>query len=508
MVRSRTSNAHALAAIESYFSLMPNALAYLMLLLWPVVSLILFRRLPLERAILWCILAGYMLLPPVAEFDLPLVPDMDKFTIPSIMAFVLCIGLLRKKVPLLPRHPLARLLTLLFAFSVVPTVMTNGDPVIFEVLAGADPIVFISDMLPGLRWRDLGSVMINQVIILMPFLLARRYLSSPQGQKELLLAFCLAGLAYSIPSLIEIQLSPQINTMVYGFFQHDFAQTIRQGGFRPIVFMPHSLWLAMFIFSATLATVALARAAKTGTRTRLVLASAYLFWILVLCKSFAALAYGLAFVPLVALAPPRWQIRVALLLAAIAITYPMLRNLGLIPTDAILAQAEAISAERAQSLGYRFENEAMMLQRAAEKPWFGWGGWGRNLVRELETGAIISIPDGHWILVFGTLGWLGYLAEMGLLSLPVLLLALEIHRRPATQISPYATPIALILAATMMDMLLNDTLVPMTWLCVGSILGYAERLRYPGLFEKSRALFDGAQILAPQPPPLKGRSLL
>ncbi|MFC4216957.1 membrane protein [Pseudophaeobacter arcticus] len=485
---------------------MPNALASLMLLLWPVVSLVLFRRLPLERAILWCILAGYLLLPPVAEFDLPLVPDMDKFTIPSVTAFVLCIGFMRKKVPLLPRHPLARILMLLFILAVIPTVMTNGDPVIFEVLADADPIVFVTDMLPGLRWRDLGSVMINQVIILMPFLLARRYLSSPEGQKELLLALCIAGLAYSIPSLIEIRLSPQINIMVYGFFQHDFAQTMRQGGFRPIVFMPHSLWLALFMFSAVLATVSLARAAEGRDRLRFFVASAYLFFVLVLCKSFASLAYGLSFVPLVALASPRWQIRVAIALAAVAITYPMLRNLGFIPTEAILAQAEAISSERAQSLGYRFDNEAMLLQRAAEKPWFGWGGWGRNLVRELETGAIISIPDGHWILVFGTLGWLGYLAEMGLLSLSIVLLGIEIHRRRRQDISPYATPIALILAATMVDMMLNDTLVPMTWLCAGSLLGYAERLRYPDLFEKPRALFEGKQILMPQTLSPKSRS--
>jgi hypothetical protein len=487
---------------------MPNAIAYLMLLIWPVVSVVLFRRLSPERAILWCILAGYMLLPPVAEFDLPLVPDMDKFTIPSIMAFVLCVGLLRKKVPLLPRHPLARVLTLLFAFAVVPTVMTNGDPIIFEVLAGSDPIVFIVDMLPGLKWRDLGSVMINQIIILMPFLLARRYLSSETGQKELLLAFCIAGLAYSIPSLIEIRLSPQINIKVYGFFQHNFSQTMRQGGFRPIVFMPHSLWLALFMFSAVLATTALARAAQGRERVRLAMAATYLFWVLILCKSYASLAYGLSFVPMVALASARWQIRAALLLAAIAITYPMLRNLGLIPTEAILAQAEALSAERAQSLGYRFDNEALMLQRAAEKPWFGWGGWGRNLVRDSETGSIISIPDGHWILVFGSFGWLGYLAEMGLLCLPLALLGREIRRRGKAGISPFATPIALILAATMVDMMLNDTLVPMTWLCAGSVLGYAERLRYPGLFEKRRPLFEGAQALMPQLPPAHARSLL
>ncbi|MDE4175507.1 hypothetical protein PXK01_15195 [Phaeobacter sp. PT47_59] len=487
---------------------MPNPLAYLMLISWPLVSLVLFLRLPLERAILWCLIGGYLLLPPLAEFDLPLVPDMDKFSIPSVVAFLLCALLLRRPVPLWPRPLVARLLVLLFVTCVIPTVLTNSDPILFRVLQSSDPIIFLTDMLPGLRWRDLGSVVINQIILLMPFLLARRYLSDEKGQRELLIALCVAGVAYSLPALFEVRFSPQLNTWIYGFFQHDFSQMMRQGGFRPIVFLPHALWLALFIFSCVVAATALARAAKQQDRTRFALAALFLFAVLILCKSLASLAYGLAIVPIVALASPRWQIRLAVLIALLAITYPMLRNLGLIPTDAILAQAEAISADRAQSLGYRFDNEALMLQRAAERPWFGWGGWGRNLVRDLETGRIVSIPDGRWIITFGTFGWLGYIAEMGLLTLPIFLLGLEMRRSRTEPLSPYATPIALILAATLADMLLNDTLIPITWLCAGSVLGYAERLRDPKLFCAKRSLFDGQQAMAPQGSETGPRSLL
>ncbi|KIC14095.1 membrane protein [Leisingera sp. ANG-Vp] len=487
---------------------MPNALAYLMLLAWPLASVILFRRLPLERAILWCLTAGYLLLPPLAEFDLPLVPDMDKFAIPSVMAFLLCAYLLRKPVPLLPQHPVARTLAVLFVFGVIPTVLTNSEPIQFRKIANSDPIIFLTDQLPGLRWRDLGSVIINQVIVLMPFLLARRYLSTPEAQRELLLALMLGGLAYTIPSLIEIRLSPQINVWVYGFFQHDFSQMIRQGGFRPIVFLPHALWLAFFMMSAVLAATALARASQRNDRLRLALAAGYLFIVLVLCKSLASLAYALAFTPVVALAPLRWQLRVALLLGVIAVAYPVLRNTGLVPTETLVAQAEAISAERAHSLNYRFENEAQLLARAAEKTWFGWGGWGRNLVRHEETGQILSIPDGRWIIVFGTFGWLGYIAEMGLLATPLFLLAAAARRAPRGSVSPYAAPIALILAATLVDMLLNATLIPITWMCAGSVLGYAERLLYPDLFQKKRALFGGAQALQPDTAGPEGRSIL
>lgn len=487
---------------------MPNAVAYVMLLAWPLASLILFRRLPLERAVLWCIIGGYLLLPPVAEFDLPLVPDMDKFAIPSVVAFGLCLFLLRRPVPLMPRHPVPRVLVLLFVFGVIPTVLTNGEPILFRSIANSDPILFIKHQLPGLRWRDIGSVVINQVIVLMPFLLARRYLSTPEAHRELLLALMLGALAYSVPALIEIRFSPQTNVWVYGFFQHDFSQMIRRGGYRPIVFLPHALWLAFFVASALMAAAALARTAAAGQRKRLVLACLYLFVLLVGCKSLASLAYGLVFTPVVALAPLRWQLRMALGLGLIAVIYPMLRNAGLIPTEDVVAYFEAISVDRAHSLGFRFDNEAQLLARAAEKPWFGWGGWGRNLILDEETGEILSIPDGRWIIVFGTFGWLGYIAEMGLLAAPLALLARAARKTPAAEFSPYAAPIALILAATLMDMLLNATLIPVTWMCAGAVLGYAERLLYPGLFCSRPALFGGAQALTAGAATPKKRSVI
>ncbi|WP_293577355.1 hypothetical protein [Phaeobacter sp.] len=483
---------------------MPNALAYLMLIAWPVISLVMFRRLSLQHAILWSIIGGYLFLPPIAEFDLPLVPDMDKDSIPAVAAFFICVVILGKKVDIIPRHPAMRALLALFMFSVVATVLTNADPIIFRVLPEAEPIVFPTYALPGLRWRDLGSVMINQLIFLLPFFLGRRYLSSESQQKTLVLVLLTSALVYSIPSLIEVRLSPQINTWIYGFFQHDFSQTIRQGGFRPIVFLPHSLWLALFVVMSVLAAASLARAADAKDKIRFALATTYMFAVLVLCKSIAALAYGLVFTPFVAFASYRWQMRLALTLGLIAIVYPMLRNIGVVPVDAILAKAQAFSPERAQSLGFRFTNEGLMLERAADKPWFGWGGWGRNLVRHSETGEIVSIPDGRWILVFGTYGWVGYIAEMGMLAGPLVLLWAEIRKRAAADISPFAAPLALMLAATLVDMLLNATLTPVTWLCAGAVLGYAERLRYPGLFELKRALFDGNQILA-QPSVAKTR---
>lgn len=454
---------------------MPNAIAYLVLALWPFACLFLFRRLKLERALIWSILGGYLLLPPLTEFNLPLVPGMDKVTLPNVSALLLLIFAMKQKVALWPESRIAKWLVTGFVLCAIPTTLTNGDPIIFEVLRGADPILFEVDALPGQTVRDIGSVLIGQVLMLVPFLLARQFLSSEDGLREILLALMVGGLIYSVPSLIEIRLSPQINTWVYGFFQHSFAQTMRGGGFRPIVFLPHSLWLALFVCCALIAAAALARVAPAPDNKRLYVFVAYLFGLLVLCKSAASILYGIALTPLILFASPRHMIRLAVVFALIAVIYPMLRKFNAIPIWDIVDYANSYSPDRAHSLWFRFMNEENLLERAAEKPWFGWGGWGRSLIRDLETGAIISIPDGRWIIVFGTFGWLGYVCEFGLLALPLVLMWVYMRKNRDVALSPFVAPLCLILGVTMIDMLLNATLTPMTWLCAGAVLGYAEK---------------------------------
>ncbi len=455
---------------------MPNAIAYLVLMAWPAVCLVLFQRLRIELALIWSILGAYLILPPLTEFDLPLVPAMDKSTLPSLTALLIVLFMLRRRVSFWPDGWALRLLLVGFVLGAVPTVLTNGDPIIFQQLVGSDPITFITGVLPGLRLLDIFSAVSTQILMLIPFFLARQFLSTEQGLRDLVLAFCLAALVYSVPALIEVRISPQFNIMIYGFFQHSWEQMIRQGGFRPIVFLPHALWLAFFFATALCATAALLRYAPHAHRHRFLAALVYLIFVLWLCKSLASMLYALALVPLVLFAPLRWQMRFAVALGIVAVTYPMLRNLHLVPLDFILEKARAINVDRAASLEFRIRNEELLLERAADKPLFGWGGWGRNLIRDPETGDILSIPDGRWIIMFGSHGWFGYICQMGMLAAPLLLLARALRGDRARPEAGLAVALALILAITMVDMLLNDTLVPVTWMVSGAILGYAERL--------------------------------
>ncbi len=444
---------------------MPNSFAYLMLLAWPVIAVGLFRLLSVERAVIWTILGGYLLLPPVANFDFPVVPAFDKTSIPNLAAFLICVVMLGKRVPLLPGSPTGRVLMVLFVVSPFATALTNGEPIPFDVGG-----------LPGLRIYDSVAAVINQAIYVLPFFLAQRFLASEAAQREILLALMLAGLAYSVPMLIEVRLSPQLNTWIYGFFQHSFAQMMREGGFRPIVFLYHGLWVAFFAMTALVATVGLWRAASPHRRTPYFLAAGYLAVVLVLCKSLGSMLYAAALVPIVALTGRKTQIRIAAGLALIAVLFPLLRGADLVPVETMLTRAEAIDEERAASLQYRFDNEDLLLARAGEKLLFGWGGWGRNQIYDPTDGKMLSVTDGRWIIVIGIYGWLGYIVEFGLLSLPLFLLAWRTRRMPAAALSPHMGPLALILGINMIDMLPNATLIPFTWLIAGAMLGHAEAL--------------------------------
>lgn len=445
---------------------MPNGLAYLMLLIWPVVAVVIYRRLPPMQATVWAILGAYLVLPPAqATFDLPAVPNLDKFSISSLCALACTVWMLKARVPVVPHSRTGAALVVLFVASPFFTSATNPDPI--PIRAGD---------VPALRLYDSIAYVSGQVITLIPFLLARRFLGTAEGMRVIVVALVVAGIVYSLPMALEARLSPQLNVWVYGFFAHDFSQSMRGGGFRPMVFLPHGLWVAFFALMAAMSALVVLRHAEARNRHWWLLGWLWLMAVLVLCRSLGPLAYAALLAPLILVAPRRLQLLVAAVMAAVVITYPALRGAHLVPLDDILEFARRISEERAASLEYRIDNEEVLLARAQEKPWFGWGGYGRSLILDPITGRILSVPDGGWIIVLGTYGWLGYVAQFGLLVLPLLLLGREALRSRSTAFSPFGAAVALIYGANLIDLLPNNTLVPLTWLVAGALTGWAEQL--------------------------------
>ena len=479
---------------------MPNALAYLVLLIYPAVAATLFVRLPPARALIWSLLLAYLFLPPApAGFDFPLMPPITKDTLPNITVFIACLLLIPGRLSILPQNRIARALMLLFILSPIATVLTNREPVSFVI-----------GELPGLRITDALALSINQAILLLGFMMARPLLQTAETQRDLLAAIFICGMVYSFPMLVEVRLSPQINLWVYGYYQHLFEQSMRGGGFRPVVFLFHGIWVSFFAMTAALAAFALWRNDRSkseifapvatvisdqSTRVKFgakrlplyVFAAFYLIGVLILTKTLAPLLYFILLAPLICFATSKTQMRIAIVLAFVAFTYPMLKGADIVPSQAILAQAEKVSAERANSLKFRFENEDRLLERAREKPLFGWGSWGRNHLHNAVDGTILTVTDGRWIITYGVYGWLGYLAEFGLLSIPLLLLWREARIADPKDFSNFIGPLSLMLAINLFDLLPNATLTPITWIISGALLGYAEHLRRIRLVEKQPA---------------------
>lgn len=447
---------------------MPNLIAFAMLGLWPIITAVLWVKLPPTRALLVSMIAGYLLLPPFpAVIDLPILPPLGKDTLPAICCLVMAFALYGRELALLPRSPLARGLIAVFLFSPVLTVLTNSEP-----------LVWGPRYLPPLNLREALSAVIAQAVILLPLLLGRHFLARIEDQRELCITLMIGALAYSLPILIELRLSPQINIWVYGFFQHLFEQMMRGNGYRPIVFLYHALWVSFFLMTAIVGVAALARHAEGTRKWHYLLVLGFLAAVLVLSKSYAAMFYAAACVPAVFLLRNRMILRIAAVLALIALVYPLAKANQWVPEDRIVALAGQMGEDRAHTLKFRFDNENVLVARAAEKPLFGWGLWGRNHVYDTSDGKFLTITDGRWVIVLGVLGLVGFLAEFGLLALPIFMLwwrsRAAARDQSLAQANAYAAPLALLLGVNMFDLIPNATITQLTWLMAGALIGHAE----------------------------------
>ena len=195
----------------------------------------------------------------------------------------------------------------------------------------------------------------------------------------------------------------------------------------------------------------------------------------------SAFVYGAALIPVILLFGRKLQFLVAVLMAGLAVGYPILKGADIVPQEALLQAAAIVDEDRANSLRFRFEQESVLLDRASEKPLFGWGIWARNHILDEETGEILTVADGRWIIRIGMFGWVGFLSEFLLLAAPIFMMWRRARGESAESLSPLAGPIAIILAVNMIDLIPNATLTPLTWLVAGAMLGYARyQSRAPG----------------------------
>ena len=216
-------------------------MATLVLFVWPLVAMALFSRLGQAKGLIWATLIGALFLPENYGINLPGLPPLDKET--SIILGLL-LGLMvggRAGQPGQAGSPAAPALGNQGQFFVV----TLGAMLVISpfatMLANPERLVFGPTTLPGLGVRDLISMLTDNTLFLVPLILARRHLASPEIHVEVLRALVILGALYSLLILFEARMSPQLHRWIYGYFQHVWVQHIRGGAFRPIVFMAHGL---------------------------------------------------------------------------------------------------------------------------------------------------------------------------------------------------------------------------------------------------------------------------
>ena len=440
----------------------PNLFATAALFSWALVAFILFKALPIGRAIIWTLLGAQLLLPNNVSFKITMIPEFDKNSIPNLCALAGCMCVAGPRIQIRG-----------FGVAILMAAFILGP--ILSSLQNADPIVLYDRILPGVGIYDGISAAIYQSILLIPFVLGRQFLRTAEDVMNILIALVLGELIYTIPLLFEMRFSPQLNYWIYGYYPSDFLQSMRDGGFRPMVFMGHGLLAAFFLMIGAVAAAAVWRARIQILRLPLVVPSIYLSTILLLFRSLGALIYGFALVPLVAFTKPKLQLRFAAILVSIALLYPLLRSFDLFPVQTFNELANSISSERAQSMETRFDNENSLLDRASQRLLLGWGRYGRSRIYD-DYGKDVSLTDGQWIITLGQFGVVGFLAEFGLLALGVFrAVKLVGSNVDPKALLPFAA-ISLIVAVNILDLLPNSGLQPWTWLLSGAVLGRGEAL--------------------------------
>jgi hypothetical protein len=440
---------------------MPNLLAYAAIIFWPFVSLALFAIFPARIACLTTIMAGDMFLPAAFEIDLPLIPPIGKDNISTFAALVGCFALRRNALSVRDSGGKYNWLFVSMILGSLMTTLTNGDPIHYG-----------AKFIQGQTAHDFISDVINAMIGWWPaFYLGRKLFCRPEDIRLLLKAFAVSGVIYSFFIFIEVRLSPQLNLWVYGYHQSDFLQTIRFGGYRPKVFMRHGLNVGLFMAMTVVAAAGLQRARIRTFGIGAAAIGAYLTFTLLICKSSGATVYALVVVPFILWMRIRSQTRLSVCLAMGAFSYPLLRAADLVPIEGMLSFFDSVlGADRTQSMSFRFSNEAVLLEHAMKRIWFGWGGYGRNLLFDPITGVQSTIVDGFWIALLGGSGVVGFVSVFGLIVFPIVRFGRKLR---TFQMEDQYCAGALLCTAVIcvVDLIPNAGVCPYVILILGSLAG-------------------------------------
>lgn len=450
---------------------------------WVPFVLLVFAVLKPRRAVVFAYVGGWLFLP-MLKIKFTGMPDLDKITAAS---FGVLIG-----------AALFDLRTLL-----------SFRPKWFDLPMFAWCLLpFVTSTTNDLGSYDGASNIVQQLGVWgIPYYMGRVYFNDPEGFKELGVGIVIGALAYLPFTWLEMLISPQLHKKLYGFFQHDFAQTKRWGSFRPMVFMQSGLALAMYMTTASLVCTWMwaSRSVRSIGGVPVVALVGVLFVTSIFCKTMAATAFlfaGLGTLYWVKYLKSAGGLVAGLpILAMVAVppAYMYLRAAEVVPRDAIVdVFGRFTAADRLQSLDTRLKAEDLVTERAfeAKNPWFGHGKWDPNdprrtpwrVYNEWEKLTVDGVPytvvrdaaptDGLWIITLGQFGIAALLALTVTILLPAFILWRRVPLRywdhPA--VAPVAA-MAVLLITHMIDNLLNGMVNSLFMLALGGVSAIGPAVR-------------------------------
>ncbi len=427
----------------------PNSFAWLALIAAPLIIVAVYARLPrgarVARTTAWVMLLSVMFLPSGLRLKTAGIPYLDKHRL-AFLAIAAGLYLFHRERLLrrAPAHWFPRAILAIMILGVIETVRTNGDV-----------LTFGPTVLPALTRYDIVSVTGEILLdVYLPFTIGQRVFQGEEDVTDLLEVMSRCGLIYAPLCLFEVRFSPQLHRWVYGTHASQFLQAMRYGGFRPVVFMNHGLSVAMFMFTCFAAAVGLrgARAAGRGSLSPTVRA-AVVGGVLLLSKSLAAALYSTFALLMGFVSSTKALSRILLFVSLLVVIYPVTRATHLLPTAWLASQFAGVSAERADSLEYRLSNEDQLIERWAQRPWFGWGTFGRSRIYS-SWGQDMSTTDGEWIIWLGAFGVVGVCSLFALLLAPVLRFVRH-HKSVARREAVLLGALALIVTMFAVDLLPN-----------------------------------------------------
>ena len=448
---------------------MPNIFANIVFYSWPLVVFWLLKRRTVNQAIFLSITLAILFLPVEFSVDFPLVPPLDRDTLTSL-SLLLFLFLLRKKFQIFQPSVATMIFIGYLAVGIISAELNSA------------PVANGARLLPGLSHYDTFSNLVRTILSLMPFFLGRYFLNNIKDMQAIFKILVILALFYTLPMLIELRMSPQIHNWIYGYAPNNFLQQVRGDGYRPMVFIGHGLGLAFWFCTCLIAAAALQKNKIRYSKFSGTKIVCYMLLMLVLCKTWSALVYGLFGVLFITKLAPSKQIKWSLLLAALILIYPVTKTSGVFPDKEIISSIKSYSVERAQSLDFRFKNEDVLLKHALEKPYFGWNGWGRNRLYSEWDGADITVTDGRWIIEFGINGAMGFLFYYAILLLPLYYAMRNVNYIEDARDKIYFSALAIILAIGIIDSVPNTGMGSMHLLFAGALLGQAEAIRKRKVF--------------------------